>query len=109
MASILTLDLERKSVIININKITYIQFDTEEIIEPIHIPNYLEISFGNRDDNVDDISFSTNHYSFEVLKQLFEIILAMMEQSDSKHNFSKRLKITKESIEEIKSIYFINK
>ena len=106
MASILTLDLESKSFIININKITNINFDTEEITEPF--PNYLEISFGGSDD-VAYISFSTKHISFEVLKQLFEIILTMMEQSDNKHTFSKRLKVTKDSIEEVKSIYYINK
>ena len=95
MASILTLDFPHYSTIININNITKVTLKND-IIKITCIG-----------DNDEYIAF--NEANEEVLGQLFEIILAMMEQYDSKHNFSKRLKITKDSIEEVKSIYYINK
>lgn len=95
MASILTLDFPHYSIIININNITKVILENNII------------RFTCIGDNDEYVAF--NDANKEVLGQLFEIILEMLEQVDNKHAYSKRLKITRDSIEEVKDIWFINK
>lgn len=95
MASILTLEFPHYSTIININNITRVIFKN----------NIIKVTCIG--DNDEYIAF--NEANEEVLEQLFEIILGMLEQVDNKHTYSKRLKITRNSIEEVKDIWFINK
>ena len=106
MASILTIQTDTNIIVININAIKYIKFDTKEL-EQVH--NYLEINFGNAGDENVDLYISTNYTSLEVLKQLAEIIITMMGEATDTTKINRRISITKDAITEISSRYYLNK
>lgn len=106
MASILTLEFNTtEAITININEIKFIKFNVSVVGDSSY--NYLEIDFGSSAKI--DAHLTSGYFSSEVLRKIYNIILTMMEETTDTTKVSRRVSITKDTITEISSRYYLNK